>query len=86
MTIYNRNLKFLRKRKNRTQAEVARDLGLPRSTVNGYENMPLNPTVKNLVALSEYYGISIDHLLRTDLTLLKKDELMELLTGKIETV
>lgn len=62
------NIKFLRKRKKRTQDEVAEVLKMKRSTLSGYENEVATPGVVALIQFSDYYGISVDTLLKVDLT------------------
>ena len=54
------NIKFLRKRKGRTQDEVAVSLNLKRSTLSGYENGIAEPDIETLVRLFALYGLSAD--------------------------
>jgi transcriptional regulator with XRE-family HTH domain len=61
------NLKLLRKRKGKSQEEVALDLNLTRSTYSGYENTVAQPNLENLLMLCDYYGASADDLLRKDM-------------------
>lgn len=63
------NLKFLRKSLGKSQEEVANDLQIKRTTLSGYENGSAEPNAENLVRIADYYGISVDQLLRTDLSL-----------------
>lgn len=60
------NLKLLRKRTKKSQEEVANELGLTRSSYSGYENNVAQPNLENLISFSEYYGISIDELVKKD--------------------
>lgn len=57
------NLKVLRKRKRKSQEEVAMDLGFNRSTYSGYENNIAQPNLENLLMISKYYDVSIESLL-----------------------
>lgn len=75
------NLKFLRKRKKKTQEFVASSLGMARSTLNNYENEITQPTVAALMAFSDYYRIAMDSLLRVDLRELGESQLYELEQG-----
>ena len=77
----NKNIKFLRKRKGRTQDDVAHALGMTRPTYSGYENSVAQPGLEALVALSKYYGIAIDTLIRVDLEALSESQLSELERG-----
>jgi transcriptional regulator with XRE-family HTH domain len=61
------NLKFLRKRRKKTQDDVAFALEMKRSTLNGYENGIGEPKLTRLIALADYYRISLDELVRKDL-------------------
>lgn len=75
------NIKFLRKRKGRTQDEVASALNLKRSTLSGYENGIAQPGIDILVSFSGYFNVSIDTLLKIDLTRLSESQLGELERG-----
>ncbi len=46
---FNSNIKFLRKRKGRTQDDVAFALDMKRSTLSGYENEVAKPSVEVLL-------------------------------------
>jgi transcriptional regulator with XRE-family HTH domain len=75
------NIKFLRKRRNRTQDDVATALDMKRSTLSGYENEVAQPGIEEMVAFSTYYNISIDTLLKVDLTKLSEFQMSELERG-----
>lgn len=75
------NIKLLRKRKGRTQDEVANYLGMKRSTYSGYENGVADPGIEALMVLSGYYGISIDTLIKIDLSSLKESQLRQVEDG-----
>lgn len=79
---FSENIKLLRRRRNRTQDVVATELGFTRSTLNSYENGSIvNPTVSALITFSNYYKISIDTLLRIDLSKLGESKLRDLELG-----
>jgi len=75
------NLKILRKRLNQSQEETAFSLGLTRSSYSGYENGVAQPSVENLIAFSEYFGLSIDDLVRKDFSKLTDEEVKEEIEG-----
>lgn len=75
------NLKFLRKRKGRTQDDVAAALNLKRSTLGGYENNVAQPGIEILISFSKYFNISIDTLLKVDIARLSESQLGELERG-----
>ena len=69
------NLKFLRKRRKRTQDDVAFALQIKRSTLNGYENGIGEPKLEKLNTLANYYRIRIDDLVRNELSRLPESKL-----------
>jgi transcriptional regulator with XRE-family HTH domain len=75
------NLKILRKRISQSQEETATALGLTRSSYSGYENGVAQPSVENLIAFSEYFGLSIDDLVRKDFSKLSDEEVKEAIEG-----
>jgi transcriptional regulator with XRE-family HTH domain len=81
MNYFSQNVKLLRKRKNRTQDEVAIALEMKRSTLSGYENEVAQPTIKALLSFSQYFGVAIDTLLKVDLNALQDSQLRQLERG-----
>jgi len=75
------NIKFLRKRRDRTQDDVAAALDLKRSTLSGYENGVAQPGIDILISFSGYFNMSIDTLLKIDMTRLSESQLGELERG-----
>jgi transcriptional regulator with XRE-family HTH domain len=69
------NLKFLRKRKHRTQSEVADALGLKRPTLSGYENKISEPDLETLIKLASYFHVSVDSLIKENLQLMSEREI-----------
>ena len=60
-------LKELRKKRNITQLKLAMDLGLNQNAISRYETGEREADYKTLIALADYFGVSIDYLLeRTD--------------------
>ena len=56
-------LKELRKSKNITQEELAKMVGVERSTVGKWESKNIIPPADMLVSLSEFFNVSVDYLL-----------------------
>ena len=56
--------KAIRKQKGYSQQKVALDLAISREALSYYENGKRSPDVDTLVKLSDYYGVSIDFLIR----------------------
>ncbi len=78
---FHSNIKFLRKRRGRTQDDVALALDMKRSTLSGYENKVAQPGMEALMAFSEYFKIAVDTLIKIDLTTLSQYELQQLERG-----
>ena len=55
MLYFSENIKYLRKRRGRTQDDVATALEMKRSTLSGYENKVAQPGIQALVQFSEYF-------------------------------
>ncbi|PID91457.1 MAG: DNA-binding protein [Bacteroidetes bacterium] len=79
---FNTNIKLLRKRRGRTQDEVAEKLGMKRSTLSGYENQVAQPGIETLLLFSDYYRLAIDTLLKVDLSKLSETQLRQLENGE----
>ncbi len=81
MNYFGSNIKFFRKRKKRTQNDLAAALNLKRTTVNAIENGISQPTVNHLQAFSKYFGIAIDTLINVDLSRLPESQFTDLENG-----
>ena len=69
-----KNLQVLRKNKKITQEEVAERLGVSRQSVSKWETGEGYPEMDKLLLLSDWFGVSVDELLRGDL---QKEEYQE---------
>jgi transcriptional regulator with XRE-family HTH domain len=78
---FHSNIKLLRKRRGRTQDDVAFALNMKRSTLSGYENEISEPGIEQLLAFSKYYSISIDTLVKVDLSVVAESQLSQLEKG-----
>lgn len=67
-----KRLKDLRLKEGLTQAELALELGLAKSTISQYESDERKPTYENLIKIADFYNISIDFLLTGDLNVKEK--------------
>ena len=62
-----RRLKELREKRGISQLKLAIDLGLTQNSVSRYESGIREAEYKTLIALADYFNVSIDYLLeRTD--------------------
>lgn len=75
------NIQLLRKRRKRTQDDVASAISIKRTTYTGIEIGNSFPSIEVLVNISNYFGISIDTLLKVDLSKISAYQLSELERG-----
>lgn len=68
MSIAGQNLKYLRKLKGFTQEEFAEKLGIKRSLVGAYEEERADPRLEVLEIIADMFKLSLDDLLRKDLS------------------
>lgn len=68
MAIANQNIKYLRKLRGWTQEEFAQKIGIKRSLVGAYEEERAEPNYEVLETVSDLFKVSIDDLLRKDLS------------------
>ena len=73
--MFSKNLKILRKRQQKSQQQISDDLQLKRSTYSGYESGKVEPGIAMLIQLADYFEVSLDLLLREDLSQKKQAEL-----------
>ena len=69
------NIKFLRKRKRLTQNDLAETLRTKRSSINNYENGTAIPPMNVLIGLSDLFNLSIDTLVRINLSSLRESQM-----------
>ncbi|MEO7801030.1 MAG: XRE family transcriptional regulator [Ginsengibacter sp.] len=68
MAIAGQNLKYLRKLRGWTQEEFAKKLNIKRSLVGAYEEERADPRLEVLEIVSDMFKVSLDELLRNDLS------------------
>ncbi|MBO5102940.1 MAG: helix-turn-helix transcriptional regulator [Clostridia bacterium] len=54
--------KYLREQAGLTQTELAQRINIPRINYNKYELETVSPTIKTLIQIADYYGVSLDYL------------------------
>ncbi len=81
MDFFSSNIKLLRKRRKRTQEEVAIALRLKRTTINSLENRISRPSIEQLQAFSKYFNFAIDTLINIDIEKLSESQLYALENG-----
>lgn len=76
------NIKFLRERKKLSQKNLAQQLGITRVKLNAIESgNTKNPSLEDLAKFSEFFKVSIDSLLKADLSRLLELQLRDLEAG-----
>lgn len=56
-------IKELRKSRGISQVRMAIDLHTTQNTISRYENGEREPGIKELISISNYFGVSVDYLL-----------------------
>jgi transcriptional regulator with XRE-family HTH domain len=69
MSIFSKNLRFLRKKGNHNQEEISRLFNKRANTIGNWENEKSEPNLAELVRLGAYFKVSIQDLLHTDMEL-----------------
>src|SRR5688500_5083328 len=68
MSVANKNLKYLRKLRGWTQEEFAQKLRIKRSLLGAYEEERADPRMEVLETVADMFKLSLDELLRKDLS------------------
>ena len=62
MNTFGQRLLELRKEKQIGQVQLAKEIGVGKSIISLWELDKSEPTLSKLIALSKYFGVSIDYL------------------------
>ena len=62
MTEFSQRLKEIRKTSGKKQREVAEPLDVKLRTYQGYEMKETEPSIKKLIALADYFDVTMDYL------------------------
>lgn len=89
MAISNQNLKYLRKLRGWTQEEFAQKLRIKRSLLGAYEEERAEPRIDVLEVVCDMFKLTLDEILRTDLSdnksnYLAKRRAMKLASGRTD--
>jgi len=74
------NLRFLRKRRNKSQVALAAELEITRTTLSGYERN-VQPPFKTLIKIAAYFNVSLDALIKYRLAALSEFQLSQIEKG-----
>ena len=67
MHFLGKNLRHLRKQSSRTQSEIASLIQKGQTTIGNWENGISEPSLNELLIISNYFDIPVDSLLKVDL-------------------
>ena len=67
MSIFSRNLRYLRKRGNHNQDEIAILFRKRANTIGNWENQKSEPSLTELMKLGEFFKVSVEDLLHRDM-------------------
>jgi transcriptional regulator with XRE-family HTH domain len=59
---FGERLKDLRKEKNMGQIALSKELHVGKSVISLWENNQCEPTLSKLIAIAEFFGVTIDYL------------------------
>ena len=83
MTKIAKNIRVLRDLKKLSQEQLAEELGINRSRLGAYEEGRNEPPIEILISLSSFFQISIDALIRGDLSQTDPEALMKIGKNRI---
>ena len=72
MPPFGKKLMKLRQSRNLRQEDLAKVLGVSRTTISYYEGKAKNPTTEFVRKIADYFGVSTDQLLKDDCISTKK--------------
>ena len=78
---FSKNLQLLRRRRGRSQADLSSLLQMKRTSLSGYELGTSFPNYETLILISDFFRISIDKLLKVDLSSISELQLSEMEKG-----
>lgn len=66
MAAFGDRLKLLRKRRKITQIRLSTHLGISQESISAYERKESMPNIDVLIAMSQFFNVSVDYLLGLD--------------------
>ena len=86
MVKVNENIRFLRKKKGWTQEKFSNKIGIKRSLVGAYEEGRSDPRLNNLLKMCEIFEISLDNILKNDVSNLSEDDYLKSQDQKVKVL
>ena len=68
MNYLGKNIVFLRKKSNTTQAKIQSQLGFMRNTQSNWETGRTEPSADTIIKYCDYFNVTLDDILRRDLS------------------
>ena len=68
MNYFSINLKNLRNEKKLSQSQLAKELGVSNGMISFWENNIYEPTATNIINIAQFFKVSIDELLLTEIS------------------
>ena len=62
----NDRIRQLREASGLTQVELARELAVTKQSVSNWENNNIQPSVEMVIAIADFFGVTMDYLLGRD--------------------
>src|SRR5579864_3062244 len=72
MSVFSKNLRYLRKKGNHNQDEIAMLFGKRANTIGNWENQKSEPSLTELMKLGEFFKVSVENMLHTEMEKLSK--------------
>jgi transcriptional regulator with XRE-family HTH domain len=66
--LFTKNLKYLRRKAEISQDELAKELGVCRQTVTAWETRGAWPGIVLLILICDYFNVTADELMRADMS------------------
>ena len=86
MVKINENIRYLRKKKGWTQEKFSCKIGIKRSLVGAYEEGRSDPRLNNLLKMCEVFSISLDNILRKDVSKLREENYLDDNSQKVKVL
>ena len=86
MSYFALNLKKIRQLKRLSQTEFAKIFGMTRATVGAYEEGRAEPKIDKLIEIANYFGLTVDQLVRKRLTVNEISHYQDKVKHSLETI
>ena len=77
MNYFSKNLRYLREKKGISKSELSKKINVNQSTLTRWENEEMGATIDNALDVANYFNISMDGLVGTDLRAEQTKEMLQ---------